>query len=193
MNTTIDAALAFTKREEGGYTNDRRDSGNWTSGVVGKGILMGSNMGVGAPCLVAYNARNRLKLTMTAATMRGLSPTLYKAIATSEYWHLMSCDLLPIGVDLMVFDYGWNRGNSNSIHELQETLGVDSDGDFGPASQAAMASVNDLASFVQTLGEVQTEHYQALDNFATYGKGWLARTARRQATALEAIAAAPIA
>jgi lysozyme family protein len=188
MNDAMDAAFGFTKLEEGGYTDDPRDSGNWTSGIIGKGVLIGSNMGVGAPCLVAYNARHELGLAITAETMRELKPELYEAIAVNEYWDVMPCDQIPDAIALMVFDYGWNRGCGNSTHELQEALGVTADGHYGPYSRAAMRGVNDLAAFAHTLAEVQREHYQRLDNFTTYGAGWLARTARREMKALEIIA-----
>ena len=184
MIDKMEAALAFTKREEGEYSNDRRDSGNWTSGVCYQGVLIGSIWGIGAPCLVAYNARQQLGLPMTATTMQQLDPTLYEDIATDEYWSLMPCDLVPAAVSLMLFDFGWNTGCSNSVHILQQALGVVADGDFGPISQRAMNAVTDLPAFDAKLGALQATHYRALRNFTVYGKGWIARTARRQAAAL---------
>jgi lysozyme family protein len=193
MDTNLDAVLAFTKIEEGGYSADPRDSGNWTSGTVGRGILIGSNMGVGAPALVAFNVRHRLGLSITQETMQALDPALYKQIAVEEYWTMMDCDGLPDGVDLMVFDYGWNRGPGNAIHELQETLGVVADGDYGAKSAAAMRATNDLQLFVAQLALVQEKHYRALNNFWRYGKGWLARTARRRSVAMSSLAKAAVA
>lgn len=192
MITNLEAILAFTKREEGGYSCDRGDSGNWTSGVVGKGLMIGSNMGVGAPALVSWVARGGngvgYDVAITADAMCHLDPRVYKAIALEDYWNVMPCDWMPAGLDLMIFDYGWNRGPNNSVHELQEALGVVVDGHFGPASRAKLRAINDLPSLVQCLAGVQALHYHTLRNFNRYGDGWLARTGRRQAAALEMLA-----
>ena len=185
MFDSMQAALAFTRAEEGGYSSDARDGGNWTSGTCGKGQMIGSNMGVGAPCLVEYNARHQLGLSMSPATMEGLSTDLYQSIAVDEYWSLLPCDSLPPGLAIMVFDYAWNRGNGNSIHELQEALGVTMDGDYGVRSAAAMRRVSNIPTFIERLGMVQQQHYRSLLSFPVYGRGWLARTVRRQTAALD--------
>ncbi len=176
-------ATAFTRREEGPYTDDARDSGNWSTGITGHGRLIGSNMGVGAPALIAWLGP---KVAVTAVTMRQLSITTYLAIATAKYWRPLSCDSLPEPVALMVFDFGWNCGISTSARILQEALGFMGDaldGDIGPGTLHVMAGVNAIDGFVTKLGNLQEAHYRGLYNFDIYGKGWIARTERRKLAA----------
>lgn len=171
---------AFTRVEEGGYVDDPRDTGNWTGGAVGSGVLVGSNMGVGAPALAAWMKTS----SPTVDAMRKLSFSVYSAIAKAEYWNPMACDDMPGGVDLMLFDFGWNRGAGTSIRLLQRVLGVGQDGICGPKTIRA-AHRQAGVELVQELAAGQTASYRSLRNFNIYGRGWLARTGRRQTEALK--------
>ncbi len=82
METCFTSCSAFTRAEEGGYVADRRDSGNWSSGHVGQGMLVGSNMGVGAPALLAWIGSGA---QLTAEKMRTLSLSTSEAIAQHNY------------------------------------------------------------------------------------------------------------
>ncbi len=121
METNFASCLVFTQAEEGGYVADRRDSGNWTSGHVGDGVLVGSNMGVGAPTLLAWMGPDGI---ITAELMRNLRFSTYEAIARCQYWEPLGCGAVPEGIDLMLFDYGWNRGIATSLNSLAECLNV---------------------------------------------------------------------
>lgn len=35
-------SMGIVLQHEGGFTDDRRDPGNWTGGKVGKGVLLGT-------------------------------------------------------------------------------------------------------------------------------------------------------
>lgn len=72
---------AFTKTigNEGGYSNNEHDPGNWTSGVVGVGILKGTKYGISA---ASYPALDIANLTLEQAQ------TIYR----NEYWLRYSCD-----------------------------------------------------------------------------------------------------
>ncbi|MGI4748127.1 MAG: glycoside hydrolase family 108 protein [Janthinobacterium lividum] len=175
MDADFVGCSAFTRVEEGGYVDDPRDTGNWTGGAVGSGVLVGSNMGVGAPVLAAWMKTSSL----TVDTMRRLSFPVYSAIAKAQYWNPMACDDMPHGIDLMLFDFGWNRGVGTSIRLLQRVLGVGQDGVCGPNTIRA-AHRHAAAELVRELAAGQTASYRSLHNFNIYGDGWLARTGRRQ-------------
>ena len=51
-NSSFDVAQKFVAVEEGGYTDFRRDKGNWTSNHIGEGLLIGTNHGISAPTLI---------------------------------------------------------------------------------------------------------------------------------------------
>lgn len=191
MSDAFTATSAFTKIEEGGYTSDPRDSGNWSSGVVGTGTLIGSNMGVGAPAAVAWMGPG---FHVTAAWMKALPAAIYTALAKAHYWRPLACDSVPPAVALMLFDYGWNRGIGNGGREFQETLGISGsarDGDIGPKTLATFAQVNDLSAFVQKFSAIQEAHYRTLATFNIYGNGWIARSERRVTQALALLAEPP--
>lgn len=122
METSFAACLAFTQAEEGGYVTDRRDSGNWTGGRVGQGSLIGSNMGVSAPALTAWMGPS---VRVTAEQMRKLPVSTARAIARSKYWTPLGCETVSSGIDLMLFDFGWNRGIATSLNVLVRCLGMD--------------------------------------------------------------------
>lgn len=179
MDHEFEVCTAFTRLEEGGYVDDPRDSGNWTGGAVGVGLLIGSNMGVGAPALAVW-----LQGTdVTAATMRTLPAAIYNAMARARYWTPMSCADMPAGVDLMLFDYGWNRGVGSSIRLLQQVLNVEEDGICGQATVRA-THARQCADLIEEMADRQNAAYRALHNFQVYGHGWLARTDRRREAAL---------
>ena len=229
MEDRFASCCAFTRAEEGGYVADPRDSGNWTSGRVGEGRLVGSNMGVGAPALLAWMGPGA---TISPEQMRGLALCTYEAIARCNYWSPLGCSKIPPGLDLMVFDFGWNRGVAGcldvlmrsvaadpleanaanatwpdmrppwrpveqllrqipaaSVRLLQRAVGIEDDGIIGPETLGAMRGRKDmmLPVAILALSAAQVASYRRLFNFSLYGRGWLARSARRQAAALAAV------
>ena len=137
METCFTSCSVFTRSEEGGYVADPRDSGNWTGGQVGDGDLVGSNMGVGAPALAAWMGPGA---RVTAEQMRKLALSTYEAIARCKYWLPLECGMLPSGVDLMVFDFGWNRGIATSLSLLVRCLAAgQSQTDLAPTLAAVHA------------------------------------------------------
>ena len=50
--SSFEVAQKFVSVEEGGYTDFRKDKGNWTSNQIGGGCLIGTNHGIAAPTLI---------------------------------------------------------------------------------------------------------------------------------------------
>jgi lysozyme family protein len=217
---------AFTISQEGGYTDDARDSGNWSSGIVNKGLLIGSNMGVGAPAAIAYMAKTEPGFVVTATWMASLPVAIYNGLALANYWMPLSGDSLPAGINLSVFDDAWNTGVLTAAKKFQTLLGVKADGIIGPETLSAINTVNlewiasglshgmaialqarlgvtadgivgpltlealkgqptqRIPTLLFALSDAQTKYYDGLSNFATYGAGWIERTAKRLMTAL---------
>ena len=186
MDANLDACASFTFAQEGGYSSVRGDAGNWSLGVVGRGVPIGSNLGVSAPALIAYLRRVQPHTVVTAAYMRALPRSVATAIMSVGYWNpLRGCDL-PSGIDMMTFDFGYNAGTETSAALLQQCLGFagsDVDGSIGPATIAAAATA-DPAAVINALAARQAAYYRALPQYPVFGKGWIARTGKRQSTAL---------
>ncbi|NHN88258.1 glycoside hydrolase family 108 protein [Acetobacter conturbans] len=135
----FDACLDFVRTAEGGYTDDPKDPGNWLQDEKGrKDVLIGSRYGVSAPMLAAWMRPKNI----TADTMRDLDLETFDAIARSRFWNPLACSALPAGLDLMIFDFGWNCGIQSSAALLQRMLGVTMDGIIGPHTLAALAQAD---------------------------------------------------
>ena len=176
MSSRFEICTAFTRAEEGGYVDDFRDSGNWTSGHVGQGSLIGSNMGVGAPTLVAWMG---VGASATAEQMRKLTLSTYEAIARCKYWIPLGCPMLPAGLDLMMFDFAWNRGPMTSRGILLQCLNID------PA--AKILSSTDLsekieqASLTRLLMHMSNSTIQTLQHFLEVREDGIAGPETRKA------------
>ena len=144
VDDPFDACLDFTKLQEGGYTCSPEDSGNWSTGLVGQGRLIGSNMGVSAPTLISWLDRENSE-AVTSKLMRNLPISTYKAIARARYWRSLACDDVPAPIAMMLFDFGWNVGVGRSARLLQTALGLAGDlvdGDLGAYTQRLLKMPN---------------------------------------------------
>lgn len=198
MNQNKATIFAFTAKSEGSYSNDPRDAGNWTGGAVGSGTCIGSNYGISASILVKDNPN------ITANDVRVLPTSKFNLVADS-YWKAVMGDQLPTGIDLMLFDYGYNAGTGRSVMNLQKIIGSKPDGIIGKATLAALTSYlnnkgtllqkvagntaapNTTVTLINALHDQQCDDYKAMKDFPTYGRGWIARTDRRRDLALKLI------
>jgi hypothetical protein len=94
MADDFDTCLAFTLKEEGGYSDDPADPGGAT------------NMGI---TLATYRQWSD-NPSLGALQVQDLSERTARAIYRSLYWNPLRADALPAGVDLSVFDMGSTPG-----------------------------------------------------------------------------------
>lgn len=161
MSTYYDKCFDRVVGHEGGFTADRRDRGNWTTGVIGKGELKGTKYGVSAMAYPSLDIRN---LTVADA----------KAIYLRDYWRKASCDLLPQGVAFLVFDAAVNHGVKQAVKFLQAAVGVTADGAFGPKSLLAVNKAKPEA-IIRAFCDRRLQFYKSLSTYKTYGRGWSRR------------------
>lgn len=155
----FDACMPFIFREEGGFTQDRRDPGNWTGGKVGKGQLKGTKFGISAK---TYPGEDIARLTRARAAV------LYRR----DFWNACRCGELGSGVDLVVMDVAVNAGIAR-----------------GRAYRDGTAALLDAAHRVDVLSEKRRAFYKGLRTFSRYGRAWLSRVARVQAAAIKMVLA----
>ena len=101
---------------EGGYVNDPTDNGGET------------NFGISKRAYPNLDIKN---LTRDEA----------KAIYKRDYWDANKCNLLPTGLDYVVFDMAINAGGNRAAKILQEAAGVTADGIIGPQTLNAADNV----------------------------------------------------
>lgn len=140
---------------EGGYVNDPDDPGGET------------NMGI---CKRSYPNVDIKNLTRDQAA----------AIYLRDYWLLAHCDVMPRGVDLMVFDCAVNQGVGTAIGLLQHAAGVTVDGKVGANTLSAAAGKYVL----RDLAALRLMRYATGKNFLKYGNGWFRRVLMAHAAAL---------
>jgi lysozyme family protein len=115
--------------------------------------------------------------------IRNLTLERAKEIYRADYWSRIRGDELPDGIAECLFDYAVNSGVSQAIRTLQRAVGVTVDGDFGPATMAALKARPARALVVDFQAE-RLLFLTKLTTFDTFGRGW---TRRVIDTALESL------
>lgn len=120
MNTRFDTCLQFILRPdiEGGKVDDPEDHGGRTA----YGITQAT-----------YDA-----FTGSTADVWGITQAEVAAIYHTRYWDACQCDLMPVGLDLAMFDSAIQHGPGNAVRFLQRGLGVPVDGALGPTTLGEM-------------------------------------------------------
>lgn len=164
MTPNYPACLAFTLSEEGGWSDNPKDPGGKTM----KGITIGTF--------------RRYVPNATPEQLRAISDAMLSRIYHDGYWVTVHGDELPIGVDLMLFDFGVTAGPGRSVRIMQQLLKVADDGIIGPATLKALRAVQPL-HMTTALWKYQLDYYKSLATWPTFGGGWKNRSERRLAAA----------
>ncbi len=150
---------------EGGKVDDPRDPGGRTN----QGIIQR-----------VYNAWRKAH-GQSPADVYDMTNTERDAIYRSQFWDAVQGDKLPDGVDFVTFDGAVNSGPVQSIKWLQRALGVNADGVLGTVTFAALAANTNHVALVDAIVDRREAFLKALKTFKTFGKGWMARTAKVRA------------
>ncbi|MBV8508829.1 MAG: peptidoglycan-binding protein [Xanthobacteraceae bacterium] len=109
-------------------------------------------------------------------------------IYRTRYWNVLRCDDLPIGLDLVVFDFGVDATASRSAKALQQVVGAEADGSIGDATLAATKTMP-AADVVKELSNRRLEYYRSLPDAASSARVAINRTTAVEKSALDMIAA----
>ncbi|MBO6755485.1 MAG: glycoside hydrolase family 108 protein [Roseibium sp.] len=174
---------------EGGYSGDRHDPGNWSSGKAGKGRLIGTKYGIAAPTLIA----NR-DYYVTADHMRVLTRADAIAIYKAQYWDTVRGDDLPAGVDYCVYDYSVNSGPGRASRELQRVVGVPVDGVIGPQTLNAVRRCGKpLSTIIDEICDRRLAFMKRLRVWPRYKNGWSRRVSEVRSYSKKLLSASPAA
>lgn len=175
MKVNFKDCLAETLEWEGGYSNHPQDPGGKTQwGIIQR----------------VYNSYRRLK-QLGPRDVRKITRGEMEDIYKTNYWDAVKGDILPIGLDLVVFDFGVNSGPYQSIKFLQRAINkVDSrklkvDGLMGPATVDAATSSENLSALISRICDDRLGWLHTLRTWATFGGGWGKRVVGIKAKALE--------
>lgn len=168
-NPAFDTAFDYVVGREGVFGDDPDDSGNWTGGKYGAGVLKGTKYGISAAAYPDLDIKN-------------LSLDEAKAIYRRDYWDKVLCDTLPKGVAFCVFDCAVNQGVGRAIRCLQRAAGVNDDGKFGPHTRDALLRLNERVA-VEYFQAERILEYVKVPTWEKYKRGWMRRVI---GTAMEA-------
>jgi len=152
---------------EGKLSLSRSDRGNWTSGIVGVGKLVGTKYGIS---VMAYPHLNIPALTKAEALM------IYK----KDFWDAYKLEQFAPHVRLYVIDCMINHGQTGGIELAQKVFGVSADGVVGPMTLAASYRCS-LWDFCERRGDYYvdiTQNGKNDENDRKQLKGWGRRNVR---------------
>lgn len=163
--------LARILKHEGGYVNDPLDSGGRTNLGVTQRVW---EEFVGHP--------------VTEADMKALTPEKIAPMYKLKYWNPSYCEVLPKGLDYVVFDFAVNAGTGRSVKTLQQAIGCVSDGVIGPKTMAVINDANPK-DLIAKFSDARADFYQGIvarkPDQARFIKGWLNRVEESRKLALE--------
>lgn len=118
----FDIAQKGVHKIEGGYTDDRDDSGNWTGGEVGRGMLLGTKYGIAAPTLVDYYSKSGLG-TPSQQDMIDLTYDTALDIYKKDYWDAQELsNFKSQSLANVLYDGCVNQGPGATLNILKKSL-----------------------------------------------------------------------
>lgn len=156
--------LDLVLQSEGGWVNHPSDPGGETNLGVTKRVW---EEWVGHP----------------VESLKKLTKDDVAPLYEQKYWRPCYGEVLPRGLDLVVFSMGINAGAGRSVKLLQSSIGCVPDGVIGPRTRGLISESN-IANLIAKFSESRREYYRSLKNFPIFGRGWLARVDREESEAL---------
>jgi lysozyme family protein len=164
MASNFEECLDLVLKSEGGWVNHKDDPGGET------------NLGVTKAVWEEYVGH-------AVKTMKNLTKDDVAPMYELKYWRPCYCEVLPRGLDFVVFSMGVNAGPGRSVKLLQQSIGCVPDGVIGPRTRELISASNS-ANLIAKFSETRREYYRSLKTFPIFGKGWLARVDREEQEAL---------
>ena len=165
MASNFQECLDLVLKSEGGWVNNPADPGGET------------NLGVTKRVWEEYVGH-------AVKTMKDLTKDDVAPMYELKYWRPCYCEVLPRGLDFVVFSMGVNAGPGRSVKLLQQSIGCVPDGVIGPRTRELISASNS-ANLIAKFSETRREYYRALKTFPIFGKGWISRTDREEQEALQ--------
>jgi lysozyme family protein len=159
-------SLSEMLKHEGGYVCNPHDPGGATC------------QGVTQTVYDDWRSHRHLPAQPVKLIEHGEVETIYRDL----YWIPIHGDELPAGVDYATFDFAFNSGVKRAIRFLQRCAIAVEDGEFGPATLAAVRSMPPVR-LIERLCDERLAFLKALNSWKYFGKGWAARVGDVRAVA----------
>jgi len=166
MQGNFKTCLDLVLKSEGGYVNNPADPGGMT------------NLGVTKRVWEEFTGHGA-----DEKEIRNLTPEKVAPLYEQKYWRPCYGEVLPRGLDFVVFSMAINAGPGRSIKLLQSAIGCVPDGSIGPTTRSLISASN-TATLIAKFSEARREYYKSLKTFPIFGKGWLNRVDKEESEAL---------
>ncbi len=173
-STAYQIFLANTFAFEGGFDQNPHDRGNWTGGIVGKGVFGGTRFGISSATYASIH--EQLPDVVLPGGVAHLTRDQAEIIYKRLYWDAVHGDELPWALALVLADDAVNGGVDGAIKRLQHVFGINADGVFGPETLRHAKACEDGQKVILSL--LLTERIIADMKSAQWGddgEGWLHR------------------
>ena len=167
MANDFKECLDLVLKSEGGWVNNPKDPGGETNLGVTKAIW---EEWVGHP----------------VESLKNLTKDQVAPLYEQKYWRPCYGEVLPRGLDFIVFSMGVNAGPGRAVKLLQSSIGCVPDGVIGPRTRGLIRD-SDITTLVAKFSKARREYYRSLKTFPIFGKGWLTRVDREESEALNMI------
>lgn len=155
---------------EGKFTKNKKDPGNWTGGKCGNGELKGTKFGLSAASYPDLDIKN--------LTVEDAKKEYYQYFLNSKL------DKFSLAMQYQMFDAAFNHGFKWASKILQRSLKVDDDGFIGVKTMLALNNkdVNDQLFLFIAHRQI---FFTSLKHFKEFGRGWSRRIAQNLIYAAE--------
>lgn len=165
----FEKAFELVVGAEGKYSNDPNDRGNWTTGIIGKGELLGTKYGIAAH--VYGNG-----LLAIGKTIKDLTLDDARAIYKRDYWDVLHLDEMPEIYRYPLFSCAVNCGCGRAAQLFQRVLNVIVDGKIGARTIKAATEFMDSERLLDDFLHEWDSYYDSLvakdPSKARYINGW---------------------
>lgn len=161
-DASFNASLPFVLRWEGGFVNHPADPGGAT------------NRGITQKVYDTWRSSKGLAVRSVSELEDSEMQTIYRG----SYWQPPRCDDIGTPLDLVQFDTAVNMGVGRAVCFLQQAVGTNPDGNFGPATLQCVAGCEPgkaLATYCQAREDFYRQLVQRKPEMAVFLKGWLNR------------------
>lgn len=164
----LDNELNTILQSEGGFQNDKEDTGNYVGGK-----LIGTNRGITPAALAEYRGVDPSSVTVD--DIKGVTEQEARDIYQQNYYIKPRINELPANIQASVFDMNINAGR-NSIKILQRLAGVEEDGVLGSQTLKAIQEENITPN---QYADARIEYYKRVvandPDKKKYLNGWINR------------------
>lgn len=165
---SFDKALTFVLKEENGYAHYPQDSDGPTNHGITKANYDDYRKTKGLP-------NQDVQLLTDAET---------REIYENNYWEPSRAQIMRDPLDICHFDWSVNRGITGAIRTLQQAMGIEATGDWGPKTSMALAII-EPAELAIEYNQIRRQWYRnrviSKPDQEIFLKGWLARCDRLDA------------